>query len=68
MHTGAAHAPTTLESQEYLKTWRPDLVDREMFKLVTINGGLNNQIPGGAGLFAVSVSISAGLLRLHQCD
>ncbi|TFL02133.1 Pro-kumamolisin, activation domain-containing protein [Pterulicium gracile] len=46
-------------TKEYLKTWRPDLVDREMFKLVTINGGLNNQIPGGAGLFATSAVSTA---------
>lgn len=48
-------ALTDLESQAYLQDWRPELVDRDMFGLVTITGGLNNQIPGGAGLFVVSV-------------
>ncbi|TFL02121.1 hypothetical protein BDV98DRAFT_582438 [Pterulicium gracile] len=48
-------------TKEYLRLWRPDLVDREMFRLVTIAGGLNNQLPSGAGLFptaAVSTALS----------
>lgn len=48
---------TALDPQEYLRLWRPDLVDREMFRLVTIAGGLNNQLPSGAGLFPVSAAL-----------
>ncbi|TFK98410.1 Pro-kumamolisin, activation domain-containing protein [Pterulicium gracile] len=36
-------------SRNFLKTWRPDLADRQLFDLVTITGGINNQLPAGAG-------------------
>ena len=46
-------------TKDYLKSWRPDLIDREMFELVTITGGMNNQIPGGASVFATSAISTA---------
>ncbi|TFL02170.1 Pro-kumamolisin, activation domain-containing protein [Pterulicium gracile] len=46
-------------TKAYLQDWRPELVDRDMFGLVTITGGLNNQIPGGAGLFVTAAVTTA---------
>ncbi|TFL02140.1 Pro-kumamolisin, activation domain-containing protein [Pterulicium gracile] len=40
-------------AKNYLQSWRPDLVGREMFGLVTVTGGLNNQLPLGAAVFPV---------------
>ncbi|KAJ7156355.1 family S53 protease [Mycena filopes] len=34
----------------YLETYRPDMNPNTTFGLITLDGGLNNQLPGGAGL------------------
>ncbi|KAJ7155603.1 family S53 protease [Mycena filopes] len=35
----------------FLETYRPDMNPNTTFKLVVLDGGLNNQLPGGAGIF-----------------
>ncbi|TFK98379.1 Pro-kumamolisin, activation domain-containing protein [Pterulicium gracile] len=37
-------------SRAFLEHWRPDLPGRQLFDLVTIKGGMNNQLPGGQHL------------------
>lgn len=50
-HVALAHVAIVV--QNFLKTWRPDLADRQLFDLVTITGGINNQLPAGAGFMIV---------------
>lgn len=46
-------------TKDYIKSWRPELTDHEMFDLVTISSGMNNQLPGGAGLFGTAAVTTA---------
>jgi tripeptidyl-peptidase-1 len=52
--------------KEYLQNNRPEVANSTTFNLVTIDGGLNNQLPGGASIFAtgamwVVTSTAAGV-------
>ncbi|KAJ7655471.1 peptidase S8/S53 domain-containing protein [Mycena rosella] len=40
-----------LDLKQFLETYRPDMNPNTTFDLISIDGGINNQLPGGAGIF-----------------
>jgi tripeptidyl-peptidase-1 len=42
-------------TQTFLRVYRPDMDPNTTFDFMSVDGGINNQLPAGAGLFVVSL-------------